>query len=125
MLVDPEALLSVLPELSPLDRTFGLCGAGKTRCAITPAGSLLPCDILRSLDCGNVYEHGFKSVWECSSELRRLRNRRERATGSCTRCPVFDYCVGECPQYALMNHGTFDRVEPVCGAHPGQDEASA
>jgi radical SAM protein with 4Fe4S-binding SPASM domain len=79
------------------------CGAGLTRCAVMPDGTVLGCHQIydRSFAEGNVRERPFSRIWR--EEFRRFRTHA--LPGFCRGCDHIDACQGGCWAESAL-HGT-------------------
>jgi len=88
------------------------CAAGVRLAAITAAGDVLAC-LAMPEPAGNVNRQSFRSIWEDSAVLRRLRRIRRSDLEVCGDCPQLAYCQ-RCPAQALGDDG--DLLGPSASA---------
>jgi radical SAM protein with 4Fe4S-binding SPASM domain len=94
------------------------CGAGWSRFAVLPDGSVAPCDHLCHIRLGNLLEHDLPFIVEscdASREFRRMleRGRRTPRAGSssgsepgiCADCPWETVCPSGCPVQDMAGCG--------------------
>jgi len=77
----------------PITKPF-FCGAGLTRCAIMPEGSVVACQQVYDLRLaeGNIRERPFSTIWrEAFKDLRRWHTPE-----SCSGCDHLSACQGGC-----------------------------
>jgi radical SAM protein with 4Fe4S-binding SPASM domain len=78
------------------------CGAGRTRCAVSPQGDVFPCTLWR-VSLGNLGEKGFREIWH--GELaRQIRDIRHEDMEVCSNCEFVSYCA-RCPGLVYMEDG--------------------
>ncbi len=102
------------PEVGP---ELGTCPAGVYVCAITPDGSLHPCDTLTSypeMKAGNVLETSFDDVWQRSRLLRYLRGVRFETIEPCRTCKLGEICHSGCRGCTYGATGSLQAPDPRC-----------
>ena len=101
--------------------TYGLdavtrgCLGGTSFCFISHDGVVQPCGYLE-LDCGDLRESSFGSIWEDSEDFVRLRDF-SAYKGKCGRCEYLKSCGG-CRARALEATGDYMAEEPLCIYQP-------
>ncbi len=101
--------------------TFGLdaytrgCLGGIGCCFVSYKGIVQPCGYLK-LNCGNVRQTSFKTIWESSEIFLKLRDRRSYI-GKCGVCEYFMVCGG-CRARAYTMLGDYLKEEPLCSYKP-------
>jgi len=97
------------------------CQAGKTFCAITCDGYVLPCNLL-NLRCGNIREQELGEIWNSSLVLQRFRNLSKLAVSQtnwkCKECPYNMYCDGGCRAAAYSAFNDLTAPDPRCWYDP-------
>ncbi|RPI77208.1 MAG: heme b synthase [Desulfobacteraceae bacterium] len=102
--------------------TYGLdavtrgCLGGTGFAFIAYDGRVQPCGYLE-LDCGNVRNESFVSVWNNSEVFQQLRNP-DLYQGKCGRCEYLKVCGG-CRARAFEKTGNYLAEEPLCVYQPG------
>ena len=102
-------------------QTYGLdavtrgCLAGTSFCFISYDGIVQPCGYLE-LNCGDLKENSFGSVWDGSEIFNQLRNFSSYK-GKCGRCEYMKFCGG-CRARAFEATGDFLEEEPLCLYQP-------
>lgn len=86
------------------------CLAGASYCIINPVGDVQPCAYL-DLKVGNVRENDFKSIWENSEILNKMRNLEWK--GKCGSCKYGKNCRG-CRARAYYYSGDYLEADPFC-----------
>jgi len=94
------------PTLS--DDSF-VCAAGRTTCAITPEGDVLPCVAL-PLVAGNLKQRDFGEIWHSSPVFARLRKLTNADFAECINCSGRNECP-HCLATSFLEGG--DLVAPV------------
>lgn len=103
--------------------TFGLdavtrgCLGGTGFCFISHQGIVQPCGFL-NLNCGDITETDFKTVWTQSEIFLRLRNF-SLLEGKCGKCEYKRVCGG-CRARAYEATGDYMAEEPLCSYIPKQ-----
>lgn len=103
----PSGLLKRIPYY---DRG---CAAGMPNGYVTvlPNGDVIPCMLLQ-VKLGNVRQKSIVEIWEESSVLEKLRDRRS-LKGRCGECRFRDVCAG-CRGRAYESTGDFMETDPGC-----------
>ncbi len=91
------------------------CLGGISFCFISHTGQVQPCGYLE-LNCGDVREAGFETIWKHSDVFQKLRNP-ESYGGKCGRCEFFRVCGG-CRARAYELTGDYLAEEPFCVYEP-------
>lgn len=94
------------------------CTAGVSRFRIGPDGSLHPCEMLSTIELGNLAHHSFETVLrsperqEWIARFRSYLETKDRA--GCRECRVRSYCV-DCVGLSYLESTTFDgRCQEAC-----------
>lgn len=105
--------------------TGASCSAGITRFRIRPNGEVNPCEMLRHVVLGNVYETSFEEVME--GELRQnwvKEFRKVLEEHSCNQCNLRSRC-NMCPGMFYTENGSYDKPSPFMCVYAGvRDEIS-
>ena len=105
-------------------QTYGLdamtrgCLGGTSFCFISYEGIVQPCGYLE-LNCGDLRDSAFGSVWRDSLLFRRLRDPLSYK-GKCGRCEYLKFCGG-CRARAFEATGDFLAEEPLCLHQPSRE----
>ncbi|MFP4198835.1 MAG: radical SAM protein [Halanaerobium sp.] len=86
------------------------CLAGESYCIVNPVGDVQPCAYL-DLKVGNLRENNFKSIWENSEILNKMRTSDWQ--GKCGSCKYGTNCRG-CRARAYYYSGDFMGADPFC-----------
>ena len=103
-------------------KTYGLdavtrgCLGGTAFCFVSHDGIVQPCGYLE-LNCGDLKESDFASIWRSSEIFSRLRDF-SGYKGKCGRCEYLRVCGG-CRARAYEATGDFLAEEPLCAYQPG------
>ena len=103
-------------ETYGLDAVTRGCLGGTSFCFISNIGVVQPCGYLE-LDCGDLKEASFQSVWSGSDVFNQLRDF-SAYKGKCGRCEYLRFCGG-CRARAFESTGDFLGEEPLCSYQPG------
>ena len=103
-------------ETYGLDAVTRGCLGGTGFCFISHQGIIQPCGYLE-LDCGDLKESSFGSVWKDSDIFNQLRDFSSYK-GKCGRCKYLPFCGG-CRARAFEATGDFLAEEPLCAYQPG------
>lgn len=103
--------LALIEELDTHDEGFIGCQAGIGVSCITPDGYLTPCVLLPE-KIGNLREESFKTIWENSEIIRRLKDRN-LLEGKCVRC-MYKYKCGGCRAAAFSRYNNYLADDPYC-----------
>jgi heme b synthase len=106
-------------ETHGLDAVTRGCLAGTSFCFISHDGIVQPCGYLE-LNCGDLKEAPFPSVWRDSDVFNRLRDF-SGYKGKCGRCEYLNFCGG-CRARAYEETGDFLAEEPLCVHQPSQKD---
>jgi heme b synthase len=98
-----------------LDAVTRGCLGGTSFCFISNHGIVQPCGYL-DLNCGDLNESTFQSIWEGSEIFNRLRDF-SAYKGKCGRCEYLRFCGG-CRARAFEATGDFLAEEPLCAYQP-------
>lgn len=114
MYIENKALLDACAN--PSSRAVGIgCGAGLVGCAVKPNGRVFPC-VGVPVEIGDLRRERLKDIWQTSSVLKALRNRRD-IKGKCGRCEYKFVCAG-CRGLAYAMTGDVMGEEPTCWHEP-------
>lgn len=91
-----------------VDPQAPLCAAATRYACVDASGALSACNILPGSDV-NLREMSFRTAWETSAWLSRIRSLRPRDLPVCSTCSRLSYC-GRCTAQALVEDG--DLVGP-------------
>jgi len=70
------------------------CGAATRRVAIKPDGTIIPCEILWNVECGNLNKYSFKEIWINSDKLNEFRRPLtvDLSKLQCSKCKYAEIC---------------------------------
>ncbi len=105
----------ITPKEYGLDAMTRGCLGGISFCFISHMGQVQPCGYLE-LNCGNVRETSFQTIWASSEVFRNLRNT-DGYSGKCGRCEFRKVCGG-CRARAYEISGDYMAEEPYCVYEP-------
>ncbi len=105
----------ITPKEYGLDAMTRGCLGGISFCFISHMGQIQPCGYLE-LNCGNVRETSFQTIWASSEVFRNLRNT-DGYGGKCGRCEFRRVCGG-CRARAYEISGDYMAEEPYCVYEP-------
>ena len=103
--------------------TYGLdavtrgCLGGTSFCFVSYEGVVQPCGYLE-LNCGDLRQSSFKSIWENSEDFLQLRDF-SAYKGKCGRCEYLRFCGG-CRARAFEAAGDYMAEEPLCTYQPSR-----
>ena len=103
--------------------TYGLdavtrgCLGGTSFCFVSYEGVVQPCGYLE-LNCGDLRQSSFKSIWEHSEDFLQLRDF-SAYKGKCGRCEYLRFCGG-CRARAFEATGDYMAEEPLCTYQPSR-----
>jgi len=103
--------------------TYGLdavtrgCLGGTSFCFVSYEGVVQPCGYLE-LNCGDLRQSSFKSIWENSEYFLQLRDF-SAYKGKCGRCEYLKFCGG-CRARAFEATGDHMAEEPLCTYQPSR-----
>lgn len=98
-----------------LDKMTQGCMGGISFCFISHIGTLQPCGYLE-LDCGNIRNNSFSTLWKTSAYFEELRDR-SKLKGKCGICAYRRMCGG-CRARAYGKSGDYLEEEPYCPYEP-------
>jgi radical SAM protein with 4Fe4S-binding SPASM domain len=104
------------PLLRLAETVFHGCSAGRGFVYIKPNGEVWPCPFVE-IDCGNVRETPFATIWETSPIFEDLRERENRLQGRCGECEYRRLCGG-CRGRSWAVTGDHLAEDPSCFIHP-------
>ncbi|MBN1833354.1 MAG: heme b synthase [Deltaproteobacteria bacterium] len=104
-------------ETYGLDAVTRGCLGGVSFCFVSYEGVVQPCGYLE-LNCGDLKQSSFKSIWENSEVFLRLRDF-SAYKGKCGRCEYLKFCGG-CRARAFESTGDYMAEEPLCTYQPSQ-----
>lgn len=102
-------------ETYGLDAVTRGCLGGTGFCFVSHVGEVQPCGYLE-LECGNLKDASFRSIWTDSEVLLRLRDSSSYK-GKCGRCEYLRFCGG-CRARAFEATRDFMEEEPLCLYQP-------
>lgn len=102
-------------ETYGLDAVTRGCLGGTAFCFISHDGIVQPCGYLE-LNCGDLKESSFGSIWKRSDIFKRLRDFSEYK-GKCSQCGYLRFCGG-CRARAFESTGDYMEEEPLCMYQP-------
>jgi heme b synthase len=108
-------------ETYGLDAVTRGCLAGTSFCFISHDGIVQPCGYLE-LDCGDLKNSSFGSIWQDSEIFKRLRDL-SAYKGKCGRCEYQMVCGG-CRARAYEATGDYLAEEPLCAYQPKVADSS-
>jgi len=76
------------------------CGCAFSKIAVRSDGAIVPCNMLSHIILGWINKDSLQDIWQCSSELNRIRSRSKIALDEfvqCKGCKYVSYCTGNCP----------------------------
>lgn len=94
-----EYLRRTANNFAPDNGTISDCGAAKNSVVLYADGHVSPCEMLASVDCGNINDLDFLDIWRNSSILNEFRNLSNISVNSiedCSNCVIKDKCSGGC-----------------------------
>ena len=97
------------------------CLGGNGFCFISHSGQVQPCGYLE-LDCGQVREEPFPSIWHNSKRFRELRDP-SFYSGKCGVCEYERVCGG-CRARAQTMNGNYLAEEPLCAYQPRKESTN-
>jgi radical SAM protein with 4Fe4S-binding SPASM domain len=103
------------PLLRLAETVFHGCSAGRGFVYIKPNGEVWPCPFIE-VNCGNVRETPFPTIWATSPIFKHLREREERLQGRCGECQYRRLCGG-CRGRAWAITGDYLAEDPSCFIH--------
>ena len=108
------------PLLRLGEAVFHGCAAGRGFVYVKPNGDVWPCPFIE-VNCGNVRDMPFDTIWTTSPVFQQLRHREELLKGQCGECEYRRLCGG-CRGRAWALTGDYLEEDPSCFIHP-PDEA--
>lgn len=96
------------------------CGAGKTQCAITADGWMVPCNRFSDYRCGNLLTESFVDVWNSPAMMciSSLANELTSSTLCCQACRYNSVCAGGCRAEAYQHFRDLRGPDPGCAILP-------
>lgn len=89
--------------------------SGIAICNIDHQGMVHPDQFSQHINLGSLREQTFSAIWEGNHPiLRDLRNRQEKITGRCAKCPHFSVCNGNFRPRAYGFYGDYWASDPQC-----------
>jgi radical SAM protein with 4Fe4S-binding SPASM domain len=104
------------------EKVFHGCSAGRGFVYIKPNGEVWPCPFVE-VDCGNVRETDFRTIWSDAPLFRQLRDREHRLQGQCGECEYRVLCGG-CRGRSLAVSGDVLAEDPSCFIHPPEEDGA-
>jgi radical SAM protein with 4Fe4S-binding SPASM domain len=97
----------------------GNCDAGKSRCLISPDGTIKPCPAFKNSNnfvAGNIKEASMIKIWNESSLWNIFRNLDyTKISGQCKSCTQLHNCKGGCPAQRILKYGDVNTgPDPCC-----------
>jgi radical SAM protein with 4Fe4S-binding SPASM domain len=89
----------------------GTCRPGHVRGAITPDGSVSPCEWLTDIKYGSLKEQSLKEIWYSQGFLA-FRRRFEEEQSECPSCELRPGC-GRCPAHSYLETGDIFKCAPI------------
>jgi radical SAM protein with 4Fe4S-binding SPASM domain len=83
-------------------RSHLICGAARTRCAVSPQGDVFPCTMWR-IPLGSLREKSFGEIW-LGEPAGRIRAIECGDLEACSSCELVSYCA-RCPGMVHMENG--------------------
>ena len=105
----------VTPASFGMDAMTRGCLGGTGFCFISHVGQVQPCGYL-TLDCGNVRETPFPTLWRTAKPFQQFRTKSEYK-GKCGVCEFHTVCGG-CRARAWSMDGDYMGEEPLCTYQP-------
>ena len=102
---------------------FHGCSAGRGFVYIRPNGEVQPCPFI-PVNCGNVRQAPFSTIWSTSQVFRELRQREQLLKGRCGECPYRRLCGG-CRGRAWATSGDYLAEDPSCFIHTSNGNREA
>jgi radical SAM protein with 4Fe4S-binding SPASM domain len=103
------------PLLRLAELVFHGCSAGRGFVYVKPNGDVWPCPFIE-INCGNVRERPFTTIWKSSPVFEDLRNRETRLHGRCGDCTYRRLCGG-CRGRSMALTGDYLSEDPSCFIH--------
>jgi mycofactocin radical SAM maturase len=104
--------------LNPYRNLAITCPAGLFSCGISPEGYVIPCSLFSDrntpceLECDNIRNDRFISIWKKSKVLNVLRNLK--LPKRCIQCSKAQVCNGGCRAASYGYTGRLDSPDPEC-----------
>ena len=89
------------------------CNAVFSKLAVLHDGTIVPCNMLPTLELGKINEVLITEIWEKHEILKALRERRKipmTEVEDCKGCEWTSYCNGSCPTVAYEMFGNLNRA---------------
>jgi GeoRSP system radical SAM/SPASM protein len=109
-----DPIIASLGERTETDSLVKGSVCGKLSLNIKSNGDITPCGFI-PIVIGNIVKDELKHVWDTSSVLDRMRNKKP--TGKCSSCRSYEDCLGGCSARALALTGDFNNPDPHCWVH--------
>jgi SynChlorMet cassette radical SAM/SPASM protein ScmE len=93
------------------------CSAAKSSCSIQPDGTVIPCNFLWDMICGNVRTEDFIDIWRRSSAMQQLRALSKLTVDhvpACRSCRYKSVCDAGCRAIAHTICGDWLARDPFC-----------
>ncbi|MBC7251763.1 MAG: radical SAM protein [Anaerolineae bacterium] len=100
------------PLLHLAETVFHGCAAGRGFVYIKPNGEVWPCPFVE-VNCGNVRQTPFPTIWATSPVFQHLRQREQRLHGRCGECEYRRLCGG-CRGRSWAITGDYLAEDPSC-----------
>lgn len=89
----------------------GSCRPGHVRGAVTPDGSVSPCEWLTDIKYGNLREQSLKEIWY-SQGFQAFRRRFDEEHSECPTCELRPGC-SRCPAHSYLETGDLFKCAPI------------
>ena len=109
-----DPIIASLGQRTETDSLVKGSVCGKLSLNIKTNGDITPCGFI-PITIGNIVTDELKEVWDNSSVLDRMRNKKP--TGKCASCSSYEDCLGGCSARALALTGDFNNPDPHCWVH--------
>ena len=101
------------------ETVFHGCAAGRGFVYVKPNGDVWPCPFVE-VNCGNVRQTPFATIWATSPVFQALRDRERRLQGRCGECEYRRLCGG-CRGRAWATTGDYLAEDPSCFIHAADE----
>ena len=103
------------PLFNIFGKTASECPCGKSSFRIQPNGDVSPCVFLK-VSGGNILESSIEDILD--SEVFKAIKNRDLSGTKCESCNLKSKCNGGCAGAAYIEHGTFNKPDPLCWYNP-------
>lgn len=111
-----DPILHLLPNYNERPLVKGST-CGKLSLNIHANGDISPCGFM-PVSIGNILKDDIVELWKSSPVLTTLRNPTPH--GKCTKCSIYDNCLGGCKARTYMLTGDFHNPDPHCWKEGGE-----